>query len=204
MTDTPHDPSLLDIQGFDELLKALEEAPEKVLPLLEKAMQKSVRVVQARVAEYPPSTEANQPGRFSVATQRPMGYYERGRGWWYPIMRPWTDAGQKLGKAYGMIDAPARIRKATAVQGYKLAGGGESETLGKSWAVNVQSGPEGVLGEIGNNASYARYVQGDRQWNVHAKRGWITLDSAVQDSKEDIDGFFQEALEEWLKNMSGS
>lgn len=198
------DSSLLDVEGFDELLKALQEAPEKVLPLLEKAMQKSVRVVQARVAEYPPSTEGNQPGRFSVATRRPMGYYERGRGWWYPIMRPWTDAGQKLGKAYGRIEASSRIRKATQVQGYKLAGGGESENLGKSWTVNVQAGPEGVVGEIGNNTSYARYVQGDRQWNVHAKRGWITLDTAVQESEEDIDGFFQDALEEWLKTMSGS
>ena len=194
------DPKTINIEGFEALMKALEDAPETVRPFLKEAMTRSVRAVQARVSEYPPSTEANQPGRFSVKTRKPMGYYERGRGWWYPIMRPWTDAGQKVGKAFGVLNASARIRKMTQVQGYKLARGGKSELLGKSWTVSVEANNNGVVGEIGNNTSYAPWVQGDKQWNVHAKRGWITIDTALDESMEDINGFFQDALDEWLKN----
>lgn len=195
------DSNIIQIEGFEKLLKALEDAPETVIPLLQDAMNKSVRAIQARVAEYPPSTEANQPGRISVKTHEPMGYYERGRGWWYPIMRPWTGAGQKVGKAYGMIKTSGKIRKATQVQGYKLAGGGKSEMLGKSWTVAVEAGKDGVVGEIGNNTSYAPWVQGDKQWYVHAKRGWKTLDTALEESMDDINGFFGDALDEWMKSI---
>ena len=75
---------VLEIKGFDELLKALKETPKKVMPYLKKAMTLSVRAVQERVAEYPPSTEANQPGRISIKNHKPMSYYERGRGWLPP------------------------------------------------------------------------------------------------------------------------
>jgi len=195
------DPNIIQIEGLEKLLDALEKTPEVIVPLLKDAMNKSVRAIQARVAEYPPSTEANQPGRISVKTHEPMGYYERGRGWWYPIMRPWTDAGQKVGKAFGMIEASSKIRMATQVQGYKLAGGGKSEMLGKSWTVAVGAGKDGVVGEIGNNTSYAPWVQGDKQWNVHAKRGWKTLDTALEESMDDINGFFGDALDEWTKSI---
>jgi len=193
---------IIQIEGVDELLKALEQAPEKIVPLLMKAMTLSVRAVQARVAEYPPSTEANTPGRISLKTHEPMGYYERGRGWWYPLMRPWTGAGQKFGKALGVIESSPNIRAATAVQGYRLAGGGKSEQLGKSWTVSVQADKAGVVGEIGNNTSYVPWVQGDRQWNVHAKRGWKTLDQALEESSVDVHGFFLDALEEWKKTLT--
>jgi hypothetical protein len=194
------DPNVLEIEGFDELIKALETSPETVIPLLLDAMNKSVRAIQARVDEYPPSTEANQPGRISIKTHKPMGYYERGRGWWYPLMRPWTAEGQKFGKALGVLKAQAVIHKATQVQGYRLAGGGTSEMLGKSWAVNVGADKTGVFGEVGNNASYTPWVQGDKQAGYHAARGWITLDTAVQQSEKDIDGFFWDALDAWQKS----
>jgi len=201
MTDTTPDPTILNIEGFEALLEALEKTPETVIPLLQDAMNKSVRAIQARVAEYPPSTEANLPGRISVKTHKPMGYYERNRGWWYPIMRPWTDAGQKFGKAFGMLETSGKIRKATQVQGYKLAGGGKSEMLGKSWSVTVAANRDGVVGEIGNNTSYAPWVQGDKQARFHTARGWKTLDTALEESMEDINGFFEDALDEWMKTL---
>lgn len=198
------DPKVLQIEGFEELLKALKDAPETILPLLKDAMNKSVRAVQARVAEYPPSTEANQPGRISVKTHKPMGYYERGRGWWYPLMRPWTTEGQKFGKALGVVKSSAKIRKATQVQGYRLAGGGKSEMLGKSWTVAVAANQDGVVGEVGNNTSYAPWVQGNQQARLHAARGWETIDTALEESREEIDGFFGEALDAWLKNFKAA
>lgn len=93
---------VLEIKGFDELLKALKESPKKVMPYLKKAMTLSVRLVQERVAEYPPATEANQPRRISMQTHKPMGYYERGRGWWYPLVTERT-LGGKMEKAQGQI-----------------------------------------------------------------------------------------------------
>ncbi|MCZ2127480.1 MAG: hypothetical protein LC099_06865 [Anaerolineales bacterium] len=47
---------VLEIRGFDELLKALKESPKKVMPYLKKALTLSVRAVQKRVAEYPPAS----------------------------------------------------------------------------------------------------------------------------------------------------
>jgi hypothetical protein len=189
----------LEIKGFDELLKALKETPKKVMPYLKKAMTLSVRAVQERVAEYPPSTEANQPGRISMATHKPMGYYERGRGWWYPLMTERT-LGGKMGKSLGQVKAGAKIKKITSVKGYRLAGGGESEMLGRSWDAQTIETDGAIIGLVGNNTSYADYVQGDKQWRGHKARGWITVDKALKESTEDINIFFGEALDEFLKN----
>lgn len=190
---------VLEIKGFDELLKALKETPKKVMPYLKKAMTLSVRAVQERVAEYPPSTEANQPGRISMKTHKPMGYYERGRGWWYPLMTEST-FGEKFGKSAGTVKAGAKIKKITSVKGYRLAGGGESEMLGRSWDAQVLEEEGAILGTVGNNTSYAEYVQGDKQWRGHKARGWLTVDQALEMSQDDINQFFQEATDEFIKN----
>lgn len=52
-------------------------------------MQTIVFLIQSKLgyAEgYPPSSEANLPGRIDE-DGRPLGYYERNRGWWYPLLR---------------------------------------------------------------------------------------------------------------------
>lgn len=190
---------VLEIKGFDELLKALKETPQKVMPYLKKAMTLSVRAVQERVAEYPNATEANQPGRISMKTHKPMGYYERGRGWWYPLTTDRT-LGGKMGKSLGQVKAGAKIKKTTTAKGYRLAGGGESEMLGRSWDAQTIEQENAIIGLIGNNTSYATYVQGDKQWRVHAARDWITVDTALEESQDDINRFFQEATDEFLKN----
>jgi hypothetical protein len=57
------------------------------------AMQDALFTIQGEIgyASYPPATEANRPGRVDQ-DGNPMGYYERGRGWWYPVKRtqPWV------------------------------------------------------------------------------------------------------------------
>ena len=77
-----------------ELLEALKKAPEKVMRHLTDAMSDGLFMVQGEIgyASYPPATEANAPGRFD-AEGRPMGYYERGRGWWYPVLQDKTLGG---------------------------------------------------------------------------------------------------------------
>jgi len=195
------EPLSVEVEGLDELLEALETAPELVIPLLRQAMTKSVLKVQEKLSQYPPSTEANQPGRVSLKTRKPMGYYERGRGWWYPLMRPWA-AGKKLGKAQGALKASATVTAGSRVKGYRLAAGGTSEMLGKSWTTEVTAGKGGVLGEIGTNTSYAPWVQGDQQTSQHAARGWVTVGQALAASTEEIEAYFLEALVEWIKTTT--
>lgn len=190
-----------EIEGFEKLAQALREAPRKVLPYLEQAMHKAVQAVKARLAAYPPATAANQPGRLDK-NGRPMGYYERGRGWWYPVMRE-ASLGVNLGVRAGRETAQAaakrtRTKSIATVAGYKLRKGGESELLGKNWAVSVQADDEGVIGTIGNNTSYADFVQGARQAAFHRANEWPDLDKALEDSQEEIDGAFWDALDDYV------
>lgn len=77
-----------------ELLTALKEAPLHVRPFLSDAMLDIVFLIQGELgyAGYPPSSAANMPGRIDENGE-PMGYYERNRGWWYPVKRMSTLAG---------------------------------------------------------------------------------------------------------------
>lgn len=78
-----------------ELLEAMKVEPEKVLPFLHDAMVDITYLLQSHLGYalgYPPASEANQPGRVN-AEGEPLGYYERNRGWWYPVKRPETLGG---------------------------------------------------------------------------------------------------------------
>lgn len=77
-----------------ELLKAFRQAAQNVRPYLLGAMQDVVFIIQGELGYtgYAPSSEANLPGRFDKDGE-PMGYYERGRGWWYPVKNASTLGG---------------------------------------------------------------------------------------------------------------
>ncbi|HPO87434.1 MAG TPA: hypothetical protein PLN86_16450 [Candidatus Hydrogenedentes bacterium] len=77
-----------------ELFKALTESFVHVRPFIADAMMDSMLIIQGELgyAGYPPSSEANLPGRIDENGE-PMGYYERNRGWWYPVKRLSTLAG---------------------------------------------------------------------------------------------------------------
>lgn len=153
-----------------------------------------------QVAQYPPATEANQPGRFSLVTHRPMGYYERGRGWWYPVMSK-AALGEKQTKARGALNAPRAVKFVSKVMGYKLAGGGKSEALGRHWAMSLAANPARIAGTLYNGASYAGYVQGDVQNRLHAARGWQTVDQVVQTQRGDITATIQQAILDFLMEV---
>ncbi len=209
---------VIEIEGFDELLKALKDAPKTVMPFLKVAMTYSVRAIQSRVAEYPPSTASNQPGRMHMVTlkrksgnvqvERPMGYYERGRGWWYPVLEHSIiqDAGRLAGAfsgkskaVFGKTRGVIKAKKGAALAGYKLASGGTSEMMGRSWDAQVTTEKSAVLGMVGNNTSYVEYVQGGKQTSLHQAHEWKTLDQALEESQEDINKFFGQSVDEWIK-----
>ena len=196
----------LEIKGYDQLLHWLQAAPEKVMPFILKAMRISVRAVEENISEYPPATAANQPGRVDDEG-KPMGYYERGRGYWYPVMAAKT-LGAKLGVAYGAETALKaskrnKVKTVPTVAGYKLQKGGTSEMLGRSWTTNVIEGEGAVVGEIGNRASYAGVVQGakvDQAEYMH-NIGWTNADEALAKSQEAIDDAFRTALADFLATL---
>jgi hypothetical protein len=156
------------LEGMEAMIKALNDMPKIALPILEDAMNKSVKLLQAYMAKYPPSTEANRPGRMGP-DGRPMGYYERGRGWWYPILQKQTvelagrfaasragESGSLFGKSRGVIKG-TRAMQQVGVAGYKLRQ--TSQMLGKSWTSNVYVLEHSVEGVVGTDTSYAPHVR---------------------------------------------
>ena len=195
----------LDFTAVTDFRDALAKSPEAFIPYAVDAMTETTRLIQGGLAEYPASTEANQPGRFSLKTGRPMGYYERGAGWWYPVMTRETlqkVAGGKMGKARGVIKASALIRAVSRVQGYKLIR--SSEQLGKSWTTDIQVVADGVMGEVGTNTSYAPFVQGDEQSALLAKYGWDAhqLDYILYDLMPTLEEVWSQAADDFIKELA--
>jgi hypothetical protein len=189
-------PEAIEIHGLDELLKALEAMPERVLPLAEGAMSKSCAAIVGEVKPYPSATAANQPGRIDADGQ-PLGYYERGRGWWYPVKQVATMKGLRL-KSEGVKLLGKRTSAGLGIVGYKLRA--VSEQLGRKWAWVVARITGGVEGRVGNNASYAGTVQGystgePMQSQRMAAIGWTALDAAIDRAGPAIDAAWKEALD---------
>lgn len=149
------------------------------------------------VAQYPPVS--SYPGRVSLVTRKPMGYYERGRGWWYPVMR--SDTLGAIGKGAGNVRTPKALRAYTRVAGYRLAGGGTSEALGRKWAMSISTSPQALRGTLYNPASYAVHVQGARDTQQAAymrKLGWHSVDDVVEAQLADIRATLTQAITAFL------
>ncbi len=200
------------LEGMDELIKALNEMPKIALPILEEAMNKSVKLLQAYMAKYPPSTEANRPGRVDK-NGRPMGYYERGRGWWYPVLRRQTveiagrlaalragETGMLFGKSRGVLQAGRKLQQ-SGVSGYRLQA--TSQMLGKSWTSEVYVLEDSVEGVVGNDSTYSPQVQGDMQPGLFAQRGWQTLEQGLRENVVPITNFFNQANAQIASRWNG-
>ena len=195
------DTIVLDYSSLTDFLAELQNSPAEALPFATTAMDNSVAAIHDGVATYPPETAANAPGRVD-ANGKPMGYYERGKGWWRPLLRPTTVlahgtmAGGKYGKSIGRGIYPTG-GKVPQVAGYKL--NPTSERLGQSWTTDVQTFEEGgVLGTIGTNTSYADVVQGADQSSVMAGIGWETVKDTVEGLTDAIVGFFSDQFDAYL------
>ena len=162
-----------------EFFKALEN-PEGFFPILGDAMENILTVFEAVASEYAPESEANRPGRVDEEGH-PIGYYERGRGWWYPlvtkreisikedlpVLRPHTLAPKTM-EARTLLAEGIR-----AVAGYRLIP--NSEQMHDQWEQGVGITAHEVTGFLRNTASYSDYVQGASQIDLHKKRGWQTV-----------------------------
>lgn len=198
------DEVVVELKGFDETIAWLEQAPETAIPLFEQAMEQGLLAMTGRVKAYPPATEANQPGRVK-ADGSPMGYYERGQGWWYPVKRVKTLGGMKL-KTQGVRALGKTAAAQAGIVGYKLIR--SSERLREHWTTQVTRITDGVEGIIGNIVSYAGTVQGfvsrdPRQAQLPASRDWMSIETAMTDSLPDFEAAFAEAVDELVRDFNG-
>ena len=167
------DDQLFEIGGLPELLEALERTPEDVMPFLRAAMIDSVLLLQGAVKEYPPASSGNQPGGPGSR------WYERGYG-------------------------PRWKTSDGTVRGRKL-----SERLRERWSNQVRDYPQGnqqagmtggfVEGTVGNKASYRFEVQSrEKQLDFHRRRGWVTVEDALDAHEQAILDNFTRAADQWI------
>ena len=192
----------LEIKDLRRIVAALKKTPELALPIFKRAMNDSLRILQGRLKEYPPASEANRPGRIRMgAHPEPIGYYEQGRGWWEPHMQPLAgpvgiafghQTGQQAGRRFKMT-IPGQVAA------YKLEP--SSEQLGRSWTIEIVTGKDVVVGRVGTNASYANRVQGSQQPFLFRRRGWMTADAVLFAHKITFEGIFEEAAKEIIKEV---
>jgi len=199
----------LRLDGFAEFERALAEAPDKAMAAMERAMHTSVNLLEGRAKIYPPATSANRPGRVR-GDGRPMGYYERHRGWWYPLTTSRTLGGSRYGKSRGLVRAPKALRG--QVLAYRLAKRrgkpGSSEFLGQRWASEVRRDGSAILGVVGNTASYAGPVKGFREGDLRQSRrmqaiGWPSIEDDFEAVTPDIQAAFDGAVDGLLKGLAG-
>jgi hypothetical protein len=198
--------NVIEVEGLDELLAAWEQLPDEALAELQQAMQDAVYLLQQQISAYPASTDANRPGRTN-ANGKPMGFYERGAGWWYPIMqratlgaKPKKSDGALLGtRAKKLFGAPGGLGM-LGVAGYKLRR--DSEALGRSWTTQVTQGDGWIMGEVGTNTSYAPWlVDDEKQARRMQQIGWVTVGTAMAEAEDDIYQVFETAVDDVLKKF---
>jgi len=137
-----------------------KNAPETLMPFLKVEAEKMNLEIIGDAGKYPPSTDANRPGRIDK-DGHPMGFYVRSQGWYYPVKGK-PGKGMKKGIVGGSMVA------------FKL--GTASQQLKEHWTHAVKDISNGVLATIGNAVTYFDYVNGDKQTDLFAKRGWKKLD----------------------------
>lgn len=73
-------------------------------------------------------------------------------------------------------------------------------TLGRRWTTDVVVNPGSVVGEVGNNTTYGPWVQSSRFQAWMHKGIWQTDEEAIRDNQEQIQDFFDHAINNVLKS----
>ena len=101
----------------------------------------------------------------------------------YPPPRP----GSRYVRGRGWADANGVVTRLT------------SEQLGKRWTIKVTSSATELVGRVGNNVSYAPFVQ-SRQFQARVHQGrWLTDVGAMNRNAEAIVRDFEAAIRDAVK-----
>lgn len=187
------------LRNLDEVTKGLD--PKAIQYASRVAARATLLQAENYAKDYPPATAANRPGRWTTDAHgyaRAQGFYERGRGYWSPIMQKKTlyqsSLGGKILKSKGV-----QLAKGTQkgiVAGYKLTA--TSERLREAWAVSFLSNGARAT----NKASYAPYVHGEEQSSLMDVIGWEKMRVHVQAAIDS--GMFTKAFRDaYAKRTAG-
>ena len=80
---------------------------------------------------------------------------------------------------------------------YKTYNTNSSERLGTQWYVKKA----GLGTEIGNRASYARYVVGEQQASFMAPKGWRKLYEVAMEKKDKIKAVYQAWINKLIRDL---
>ena len=170
----------VEIVWDDPQFKQALEDPQGFIPHLALAMKDITDGFQDQVSVYAPESEANAPGRVD-ADGKPMGFYERGRGWWYPVMNRSTLGKGPMGTVRPNLKAPTTWKRRAVlaegfagVAGYKLRP--TSEQMHDDWSNEVAVEQDDVTGKITNTASYSDVVVGLEQTDLNRSRNWTNVE----------------------------
>lgn len=147
----------IEIQGLDELKRALARFPQQAGKYLQQAGDEAASRIIIRtegLKTYPPITAANAP---------PTPYYIRGRGMQY---------------ASGNTNTSERLK----TQFYTKKSGAYST-------------------EIGNRASYAKFVVGEEQAYFMKPKGWRKLADVAREKMADINKIYDAWIEKLLRDI---
>ena len=98
-------------------------------------------------------------------------------GWKSDKQRRWFFANLRA----GTIDVPYRRGQSEG-----------SEDLANKWAIKYDKSK--FEGTVGNNASYARMVMGDKQTKMMKMIGWKTVDTVAKDETKRVQEYVFEAV----------
>ena len=180
---------MIEVKGLEELEQAFQEMPHRTMQALIVAMNRSCQAVRGILSTTPPETAANEPGR-QDEDGRPLGYYERKKGEWYPLKKK-QDPATRYGKTRGIIRA-TKAQRAQGVMAYRLVA--SSQRLEDKWTIEVTQNDNMVTGVVGNNVDYAGAVQGSSQAQLFKTIGWPTVDSALTQATPDIHAAFEDVI----------
>lgn len=111
------------------------------------------------------------------------------------ILEPPMQRAVLRGEAF-MKDYPPAPAGSKYIRGRGFPGRQTSEKLGQRWTTKIDRSAHGLTGRIGNNASYAKWVQSAAyQTRFHARTGWRTDFDAVRELEPVIVADFQRAID---------
>jgi hypothetical protein len=127
-----------------------------------------------------------EPRQYAQATMQACVTELKGYIAQYP---PATDANNPYArKWYERGYGPRWHRADGSVGGIK-----SSQTLGRRWTTKVED--MGMRGTVGNNATYAPYVQwGQKQPWYHKRTGWRTVEDAIREKGPRIQEIWRRAI----------
>lgn len=111
----------------------------------------------------------------------------------YPPSTTANSPGNPTGRWYERGYGPRWLRKRKGGVGGRKT----SETLGRKWTTAERNA--GLTHIIGNNASYAEYVQSEeKQAKFHGQRGWKTDEEVLREEGDQVLEFIQHEVEKEL------